>query len=1033
LSTTRAKIQITVDGAAGARRDIAGAGEALRGLSVDAEIAQRSLTEVNQALELGKKALALGAVPLGLAQAFETELAAINTISNNAGTKFRNDFLDISVALGRDASEIARAAYEAVGSGVAEAQLREFTEVSAKLATAGRAEVLPTLKVLTTFQNQFGLTLQEVKKAADILFATTKVGVTTIPELASELGDVIPLARGAGLGIETLNAAIAALTKGGLTTSLAATQVKSLATSLLTDIPKTTAALNEVGVSIDAGAFKALSFRDRMVLLATAFKGNEGPLVKAFGRIEGVSAALALGANNAKFFDEALKEINNSAGATDEAFRIMAGTSEFAAAQLRQEFNKELIELTTALLPTLNRVMRDLAEYLKTNGPQIASALQGAVEALVSMGRWVAENGQIVLSFIGASFGLSAINSVVGMAKGIAGLGASLKTVATGAAAARTALSFLNPIGAIVAATTAAFAALAGAVVAVKAAVDKLSEVDIGGQLQSLANGVDLDVRLAQAQVTRAQQRQQVVQGQGVLVNPEDVDRATGQFKGRLDAAVASLDEALSQGFDLATDLVERNLASLEGAAVAQRSRQETALANLEGARADLQALDDEIQRLSLEQAQGNLLVSRDLTLAVNKRSDLITQVTTLEQQAIDARRTAAELELARANLSVEFQRKVQSDLAATFGGLGKSLFGPVARLGQQARAAIAAPNAPTRRPTRGTDPLAGDRRQTQDALRQASLTLIDDDVERQIAAIQQRYDEQIATAKKVKVETVLLERARDVEIQRIYDGEAQRARDRLAESFADRQQAAEAERALAQRVTEARITLIDDDATRQIATIESRLQSEIDAIDRSVMATEDAEALKAAAVVSAEREKQAVRDQVAAQELANITSLRENTNAIAEASISALGGLLNMVAGAGKFEGVMMFARGLLASANVAFYTAEAIAAVNPIASAKFALAAVQSGVAAAAYFKGAATLGAGGGGGGGGGYGGGRAALPRPVGQAGFGPREKGGGDVHYHLNLPPDSYESRHSQQRTGARIAQATDRVRRRSAA
>jgi TP901 family phage tail tape measure protein len=639
-------------------------------LSVDA--ATNLVLKGWQALGKAKDILAK---PVGLAASFETEVAAIDTVSNRAGTRFAGQFLEISSRLGIEAAQVARAGYEAVGSGVEEATLAQFTDISASLAIAGRAEILPTLKLLTTAKNQFGLSIDEVKRSADVLFGVTKVGTTTIPELANELGELIPLAKAAGLSFDEIGASVAALTKGGLSTALASTQLKSLAVSFQADLPKIIAAVQAAGISIDEAGFKALSFGEKVALLNRAFAGNEQAF-KVLGRQESVSALLALGANNAQFYSEALAEVGRSAGATDAALGRMQETTEQTGARLREQFNNQLILLGNELLPQVNSVLTDLTEYLKTNGPELAESIKGGVDQLISLGRWVADNGTVVLGFFGLLAGAKVVGGLVSVASGVASIGGALTGATTLAGGLGTALAVLtSPI-------TIAVAGIAALVAGVNELINTLSSVELGAELDSFANGVSLDIRNAQARVQQEQNRRQLTAGDGVLLDPAAVNQVTGEIGVGLAGNIATVQEALSQGLDIASDLVQRNLAALEEAAATQRSRQDTALANLEAVQAEALALDDHVRELSLEQARGNLLVNQQLTLAVNRQADVQRELAELEGQAMDARAKAANLELIRANLSAQFQQQVTDSLRAALTGIGRGVLGGARNFG---------------------------------------------------------------------------------------------------------------------------------------------------------------------------------------------------------------------------------------------------------------------------------------------------------------------------------------------------------------
>lgn len=770
------------------------------------------------------------AKPIGLAQSFETEVAALDTISNQAGTRLRGTFLDLSERLGRDAADVGRTAYEAVSSGVADATVAQFTEISGKLATAGRAELLPTLRVLTTFQNQFGLSVEGVAHAADVLFAATKVGVTTIPELASELGDVIPLAKGAGLGIESLSGAIAALTKGGLTTALAATQVKSLATSLLTDVPKVVVALNEAGVSITEADFKALSFRDRMVLLSKTFTGAEGPLIKAFGRIEGVSAALALGANNAAFFDEAMTEIAKSTGATDAAFSRFAQTSAFTSDQLRATFGRQLIELGDTLLPLVNELLREGIEYLKANGPALASTIKSGVEALVSMGRFIVDNGEAILTFFGLLAGAKVVSGIGSLVASLSAAATTLGSVASAAGVVGGAIGLLTgPVGLAIA----AFVTLKD--VAREAGEWIGKSLTLGAEAVNQAQNIQ-NILLG-AQVNRAvgdfgtvdalnAQRNAVLGGDAVLIDPADLDAIRGQFTAKTSDAFASLQEVLALGVDEAQVIVEANIGRLNEAASIQTQRFEEAKVKLDDALAAQAQADADVKRL---QSDLGAQLTGTLTEAVNKQRQIAEQVRGIQAEAAFFERRGLQFADAAAALADKFT-----------GALGAQ----ASPQGAAAATTTVKPPKPTGRGGKADDGLALEAQlereaaaaalriqAADDANRERRAKLIEDDNARQLALLDLRFEQERRAAEAAGQDLLLLTQVQGRErLQVIADQERAAAQERTqaqADFITELERIKQVEATILAGTDEGAIIALQNRQEQEIALVQGSLEAE--------------------------------------------------------------------------------------------------------------------------------------------------------------------------------------------------------------
>ena len=342
--------------------------------------------------------------PVALAASFETEIAAIDTITQSAGTRFRDQFLDISERTGQAAGDVARAAYEAVSAGVAQESAAQFVEVSNELARSGRAGLTESLELLATIREQFGLADGALNRVNSQIFLATRDGRTKVSELAADMGGLIPIAKSAGQSLEEMLGGIVSITKAGITTNTATTQLRAYAVAVQKNGANIAKALSKAGRAITETQFKSLALADQVSLLNTAFAGNEGALIKLFGRIDGVQAVQVLARNGAADLRAA---VSASAAATDEAavaVRRFASTGEAAFNRLKSTFSRQLIELGTRLMPLVNDGLRDLTQYLSSAEGQLA--ISEFAKSLKAVGEGLAVVAKAAASTVGALRGV---------------------------------------------------------------------------------------------------------------------------------------------------------------------------------------------------------------------------------------------------------------------------------------------------------------------------------------------------------------------------------------------------------------------------------------------------------------------------------------------------------------------------------------------------------------------------------------------------------------------------------------------------
>ena len=123
--------------------------------------------------------------------AFGRKLSEIRTLTGASREEmdaFGRSIRQMAQTMGKDANDLAAAAYNIISSGVPQARALEVLALSSKAATAGVANVNDTARLGLAVMNSYGGTVDDLASIYDTLFMTVKNGVTTIPELAAALG-----------------------------------------------------------------------------------------------------------------------------------------------------------------------------------------------------------------------------------------------------------------------------------------------------------------------------------------------------------------------------------------------------------------------------------------------------------------------------------------------------------------------------------------------------------------------------------------------------------------------------------------------------------------------------------------------------------------------------------------------------------------------------------------------------------------------------------------------------------------------------
>jgi hypothetical protein len=290
-------------------------------------------------------AVALGGLLLSLRQfisefaPFNTGMRNVNSILQLSEDKFRqlgNEILDVQAKVGKSSKDMTDAAYQAVSAGVSEKSLVGFLETAGKVSVAGVASMTEAVDILTSTINAYHMSTDEAGKVSDILFQTVKLGKTTLGELAANLSQVAPLAAANSISLEEVSAAIATLTKQGVPTAIAITQIRS--------------AINSVNQVLGDGWTKTMSFQEGVAKVKEQAGGSQNELKNMLGRIEAVNAVLGLTGENAQMAADDLNAMVNSFGASGAAFEQNARSIEFRWNKFIGGVTTGVIKLTDSML-----------------------------------------------------------------------------------------------------------------------------------------------------------------------------------------------------------------------------------------------------------------------------------------------------------------------------------------------------------------------------------------------------------------------------------------------------------------------------------------------------------------------------------------------------------------------------------------------------------------------------------------------------------------------------------------------------------
>lgn len=404
----------------------------------------------SQIEEFGEKAstalspfTALSTFAVKGASDFTDSLAKISTIADTSVVsldEFGDGIQRLASDTGFATDDIAAAVYQALSASVDTEEALEFTAGAADLARAGFLDMFGSVDVLTTILNAYHKDVSEVSHISDVLVKVQDRGKTTVNELATSMGNVIPTAAQYGIALEDLGAAYVVLTRQGINTARTTTYLRSAFTELeKADSDASKALKGATNKSFMQLMKEGKNLGEIMQILKDSVGGNEEAFIHLFGSIRTAAGALALANTSLYEYNEILDDVSNSNGQAARNVEKLQ-TPSLKLKKIWEQLKTAGIdmgqEMLTLLMPTLEKVakfVRKTTDRFKalTNSSKAAIGtfvgIAGSIGPVITVGgkllKWVGKFLILVGQVITKTATLSGWLTVIGVAfAGVAAL-----------------------------------------------------------------------------------------------------------------------------------------------------------------------------------------------------------------------------------------------------------------------------------------------------------------------------------------------------------------------------------------------------------------------------------------------------------------------------------------------------------------------------------------------------------------------------------------------------------------------------------
>lgn len=317
------------------------------------------------------------------AEIVETAIAKLQTISGKEYiNELTTDIVSLSNETGQAAEALADVAYNAISAGTDVEKSVSMASTATELAVAGFTDATSALSVLETATNSYGEAAGTAEHISDSLIQVQNLGVTTVAELAAQMGKAISTASAYSVSLENLESGYISITKAGINTAEGTTYISSMLNELGSSSSEVAKVLqDETGKSFGQLMNEGKSLADVLGMIYQSCDNNAEAMMNMWGSAEAGKAANAIISQGLDTFNQNLSTLQTSVGVTAQAYSVMANTTEYAHNKMDNAAKNTQLQIGNVLNPTLTklydgmeRIYTDIGNFVEKN-PAVVKAI----------------------------------------------------------------------------------------------------------------------------------------------------------------------------------------------------------------------------------------------------------------------------------------------------------------------------------------------------------------------------------------------------------------------------------------------------------------------------------------------------------------------------------------------------------------------------------------------------------------------------------------------------------------------------------
>ena len=300
-----------------------GAGAGAKGAALGFKTAGAALATALGPLTAGLTLVAALTKTFGDLARQDFAIARVKTLGVNVEA-LRPQLASLSNELSGQVSQLSllEASYDLASAGFAEtAEITNILKAAQLGATGGFSDLQTVTDATTSVLNAYGLEADKAAKIVDGFAQTQADGKIVVDQYAQQIGRIAPIAAGAGVSIDELNAAISAVTATGVPVESTFAGLRQVIASIQKPTGEASKVAEKLGIDFSAAALKSKGLSGVLEDIVANGGASADNLSKLFGSVEALTAIQPLLNDELVKFNEALENQANAQGrAAQDAF-----------------------------------------------------------------------------------------------------------------------------------------------------------------------------------------------------------------------------------------------------------------------------------------------------------------------------------------------------------------------------------------------------------------------------------------------------------------------------------------------------------------------------------------------------------------------------------------------------------------------------------------------------------------------------------------------------------------------------------------